>query len=203
VTPKGSEMQAAGALLLAIAAIACQGDRKAEPKAVPLSKAAETRGLLDAGARKKAAPPPEVAAAEPDAGAEVVLPTGLEWRSVPGLGVDVAVAPGVTMRKGRGEAILADDVSELHIQRGAAGSNAADVKHRMEVAGGKVVVDRAEGEEFRLEYVMKDKKSGAPIFGLAMRRVVDGNPIDCTSRGFDTSSTKMAFDACRLMRATP
>jgi hypothetical protein len=197
-------MRRALALCLALAASGCKDDKAAGPKAVPLSKAPETRGLLDAGVKHAPEPPPVVE--EPDAGAEAVLPPGVEWRTVPGLGVDVAVAPEVTIRKARGETILADQLSELHIKRGAAGITAADVKHRLEAEGGGklgVVVDRSEGDEFRLEYVIKDRKTGAPIFGLAMRRVIDGKPIDCASRGFDTGSTKMAFEACRMMRATP
>ncbi len=195
-----------GLLVVVLVAAACKGD-KHEPKTVPLAKAPEARGLLDAGSK---APPPPVddVVEEPDAapGAEPELPPGKEWRPLPGLGVDVAVAPEVTMRKGRGEIVLADDTSELHVKRGAAGLTVSDVKHRLEVEGGGklgVIVDRAEGQEFRLEYVIKDRKSGAPIFGLAMRRAIGGKPIDCASRGFDTGSTKMAFDACRIMRATP
>jgi hypothetical protein len=200
-------MRIAGAIIIvALVAAGCSEDKKPGPKTVPLSRAPETRGLLDAGAKKKVPEPPPEVVEEPDAGADAVLPDGKEWRSVPGLGVDVAVAPGVTTRKGRGETILADQLSELHIKRGAAGITASDVKHRLEAEGGGklgVVVDRSEGEEFRLEYVIKDRKTGAPIFGLAMRRVIDGKPIDCASRGFDTGSTRMAFDACRVMRATP
>jgi len=191
-------------LLVALVAAACKGDKQ-EPKTVPLAKAPEARGLLDAGHK---APPPPPVEDEPDAsvGGEPELPPGKEWRAVPGLGVDVAVAPEVAMRKGSGEAVLADDTSELHIKRGAAGLTVSSLKERLEKEGGGklgVIVDRAEGQEFRLEYVIKDKKSGAPIFGLAMRRVIDGKPIDCASRGFDTGSTRMAFDACRVMRATP
>lgn len=197
----------AAALCLALAVAGCRGDdAPAGPKAVPLSKAPETRGLLDAGARS--APPPP-GAGQPDAGAggQAELPPGTEWRSLPGLGVDVAVAPAVTMKKGKGgELVLADDVGELHVKRGAAGMTASALKQRLEKEGGGklgVIVDRTEGEEFRLEYVLKDRKSGAPIFGLAMRRVIAGTPIECASRGVATSSTTMAFDACRLMRATP
>jgi hypothetical protein len=198
-------MRRAIALSLALAATGCKKDRADQPKAVPLSKAPETRGLLDAGVKK--APAPESVAEEPDedAVAEVVLPPGKEWRSIPGLGVDVAVAPEVTMRRGRGDTVLADDRGELHIKRGSAGTTAADIQHRLEAAGGSklnVVADRSEGDEFRLEYVIKDRKTGAPIYGLAMRRVIDGTPIDCASRGFATSSTRMAFDACRVMRPT-
>jgi hypothetical protein len=200
-------MTRAIALSLALAATGCKKDRAAELKAVPLSKAPETRGLLDAGVKKAREPDPPPVAEEPDdAVAEVVLPPGKEWRSIPGLGVDVAVAPEVTMRRGRGDTVLADDLGELHIKRGAAGTSAAEVQHRLEAEGGSklnVVVDHSEGDDFRLEYVTKDRKSGAPIYGLAMRRVIDGVPIDCASRGFATSSTRMAFDACRVMRATP
>jgi hypothetical protein len=192
------------ALLVALAAAACKGDKPAGPKTVPLARAPEARGVVDAGVNA-AAPP---VAEEPDAGAggEPELPPGKEWRTVPELGVDVAVAPEVTMRRGRGEVVLADDMSELHVKRGGAGVTATALKERLAKEGGGklgVIVDRSEGPEFRLEYVLKDKKSGAPIFGLAMRRVVDGEPIDCSSRGFDTSSTKLAFDACRVMRPTP
>jgi len=198
-------MRRGGLLLVALAATACKGDKPAEPKTVPLSSAPEARGLLDAGSK---APPPPPVADEPDAGVggEPELPPGKEWRAVPGLGVDVAVAPEVVMRTGRGESVLADDTSELHIKRGAAGLTLSSLKDRLEKEGGGklgVIVDRAEGQEFRLEYVLKDKKSGAPIFGLAMRRAIDGKLIDCASRGFDTGSTRMAFDACRVMRATP
>ncbi len=199
-------MRAAGALLLVIAAAACKGDEPHRAEPVPLSKAPETRGLLDAGARRTPPPPPPTVE-EPDAGGEAVLPPGKEWRSLPGLGVDVAVAPEVAIKKSRaGEVVLADDLAELHVARGAAGKTLSALKQRLEKEGGGklgVVVDRSEGEEFRLEYVVKDRKSGAPIFGLAMRRVIEGKPIDCASRGFDTGSTRMAFDACRVMRATP
>jgi len=195
------------ALCLALAAPACKEDKAAPSKGVPLSKAPETRGLLDAGVKKKVPVPPPEVIDEADAGGEAVLPPGKQWLSVPGLGVDVAVGPEVAIKKSKGgEVLLADEMSELRMKRGAAGQSAADVKHRLEVEGGGklgVVVDRSEGDEFRLEYVLKDRKSGAPIFGLAMRRLVDGKPIDCASRGFDTTSTKMAFDACRVMRATP
>lgn len=201
-------MRGAGALLLALAAVACKGDEPSEPRTVPLAKAPEARGLLDAGTKT---PPPAPVIEEPDAGTggELELPPGKEWRSVPGLGVDVAVAPEVAIQKGRskaGEVVMADDLGELHLKRGAAGLTPSLLKQRLEKEGGGrlgVIVDRAEGQEFRLEYVIKDRKSGAPIFGLAMRRVIDGRLIDCASRGFDTGSTKMAFDACRVMRATP
>ena len=65
------------------------------------------------------------------------------------------------------------------------------------------IANHAEGEEFRIEYVIKDRKSGMPRFGLVMRRLIDGRAIDCTSRGLETGSTAMALEACHAMRATP
>jgi hypothetical protein len=199
----------AGALLLlAFAAAACN-DEKPQPRTVPLSEAPEARGgLHDAGSKPAAPPPPALVAEEPDAG-ELELPPGKVWLNVPGLGVDVAVAPEVQIQKkgGRGgELVLSDGTSDLHLKRGAADKSVSAIKERLTAEGGGklgVVVDRAEGQEFRLEYVIKDKKTGAPIFGLAMRRVIGAKMIDCTSRGPDTGSTRMAFDACRTMRATP
>jgi hypothetical protein len=203
-------MKVAGALLL-LALAACN-DEKPQPRTVPLSEAPEARGgVRDAGSRSTAPPPPEAMSEEPDAGGEMELPPGKVWLSVPGLGVDVAVAPEVQiLKKGArgGEIVLTDGRSDgdVHIKRGAAGQSVSAIKAKLTAEGGGklgVVVDRAEGQEFRLEYVIKDRKSGAPIFGLAMRRVIDGKLVDCTSRGPDTGSTRMAFDACRVMRATP
>jgi hypothetical protein len=40
------------------------------------------------------------------------------------------------------------------------------------------------------------------MFGLVMRRVIDGHAVECASRGARTNSTFMALEACRRMRAT-
>jgi len=139
---------------------------------------------------------------------EETLPPGKVWLSVPGLGVDVAAAPEVAAGKPRagGEVVLSDGTSELLVRRAdPKQSRQAIVDRLAREGGGKlgVIVDKVDGEEFHLEYAMKDRKSRKPVFGLVMRRSIRGRTIDCTSRGPETTSTVMALVACHSMRATP
>ena len=210
-------------LALAAAAAGCSDD-KPEARTVPLSESAEGKALRDSEASSKsatealakkaaaAAALDEAAAAtpepEPAANGEVELEPGKAWLTVPGIGVDVGVAPEVVVSKAAGgEVILSDGKDELRVRRAGAGAWNRDaiVERLATEVGGQVgvVVDRAEVGDTRLEYVVKDKKSGKPVYGLVMRREIDGRAIECASRGSRTNSTFMALEACRRMRATP
>jgi hypothetical protein len=186
---------------------------------VPLSQSDEGKDLRDQGSAtakekavakaKAAAAVDQVAAAEPEPqpGGEIELEADKVWLTVPGTGVDVGVAPEVRIAKAAGgEVVLSDGKDELRVRRAGAGDwdKEAILERLSKEAGGKVgvVVDRADGTDVRLEYVAKDKKSGAPMFGLVMRRVIDGHTVECASRGARTNSTFMALEACRRMRAT-
>lgn len=209
-------MRGAAALLVALAAAGCS-EEKPTARTVPLSQSAEGRRLLDAGVGNAVAAKKAAAAAaldqaaveepEPESGGEPVLPAGVEWLSLPGLGVDVGVAPAVRVaRAAGGEVVLSDGTDEARVRRAAgAWDRDAVVKRLTREAGGPVgvVVDRAEKDDVRLEYVVKDRKSGAPIYGLVMRREIEGKGIECASRGPRTNSTFMALETCRRMRATP
>jgi len=197
------------ALLLALVTVACSDD-KPSARTVPLSEAPEARGLKDKGASDT--PPEHEVPAEPDAGAgEVELPPGKVWLAVPRLGVDVGVAPEVTIgRSGgqRGEVVLTDGKNQLRMRRVASpGDNdkQAIIDRLTREGGGKIglVVNRSEEDGFRLEYVIKDKKSGKPLFGMVVRRTIGDVVIECTSSGSETGSNQMALEACHLMRATP
>ncbi len=217
-------MRSGQALLLLALAAAAAGCKDDEPKArtVPLSESAEGKALRDSEASSKsasealakkaaaAAALDEAAAAtpEPEPDGEVELEPGKTWLTVPGIGVDVGVAPEVVIRKAAGgEVILSDGKDELRVKRAGDGAWSRDaiVKRLAKEVGGQVgvVVDRAEVGDTRLEYVVKDKKSGQPVYGLVMRREIDGRAVECASRGTRTNSTFMALEACRRMRATP
>ncbi|HEY8143680.1 MAG TPA: hypothetical protein VIG06_13445 [Kofleriaceae bacterium] len=210
-------MRPAAALVLLLAA-ACSEESPAG-KTVPLSQSDEGKDLRDQGSAtakekavakaKAAAAVDQVAAAEPEPqpGGEIELEADKVWLTVPGTGVDVGVAPEVRIaRTAGGEVVLTDGKDELRVRRAGAGDwdKEAILERLSKEAGGKVgvVVDRADGTDVRLEYVAKDKKSGAPMFGLVMRRVIDGHTVECASRGARTNSTFMALEACRRMRAT-
>ena len=196
------------ALLIALAA-AC-GDDKPSARTVPLSEAPEAKGLKDKTA--PAAPPEPEVPEVPDAGAgEDELPPGKVWLAVPRLGVDVGVAPEVTIARSgaqRGEVLLTDGKSQLRMRRVASrgGDDKQAIIDRLtREGGGKIglVVNRSEEDGFRLEYVIKDKKSGLPLFGMVVRRTIGDVTIECTNRGSETSSNQMALEACHAMRATP
>lgn len=135
------------------------------------------------------------------------LPPGRAWLTVPGLGVDVAVAPEVRIGKqAGGEVVLTDGSRDLRLRRAPSGQDIGAIKDRLTREGGGklgVMVDRADGQDHHLEYVIKDRKSGKPVWGLVMRRSIEGTLIECTSRGPETGSTAMAVEACHSMRATP
>lgn len=211
-------------LALAAAAAGCSDDEPAKARTVPLSESAEGKALRASEAQSKsaseavakkaaaAAAIDEAVAAAPDPeplpGGQVELEPGKAWLTVPGIGVDVGVAPEVVVaRAAGGEVILSDGKSELRVRRAGDGAWNRDaiVKRLAREAGGPVgvVVDRAEEGDTRLEYVVKDRRSGQPVYGLLMRREIDGRAIECASRGPRTSSTFMALEACRRMRATP
>ena len=196
-------------LLLALAIAACSDD-KPSARTVPLSEAPEARGLKDRGA--PAVPPEPVVAEEPDAGTgEIELPPGKVWLTVPGLGVDLGVAPEVTIgRSGgqRGEVVLKDGKNQLRLRRVARpgpDDKQAIIDRLTREGGGKIglVVNRSEEDGFRLEYVIKGKKGGMPLFGMVVRRTIGEVVIECASRGSETGSNQMALEACHLMRATP
>lgn len=212
-------MSRGGALLVVVlSAVACR-DEKPAGKTVPLSQSAEGKRLGEAAGAtpadkararaKEAAAIDEVAVAEPEpaAGGEIELEAGKLWLTLPGIGVDLGVAPEVRIAKtAGGEVVLTDGKDELRVRRAGAGAwdREAIVKRLTREAGSQVgvVVDRADGDDTRLEYVIKDRKSGKPIFGLVMRRTIDGRAVECASRGARTNSTFMALEACRRMRAT-
>jgi hypothetical protein len=212
-------------LLIALAApaAACRDD---EPRAktVPLSESAEGKAMRDsessAAAASEAVAKKAAAAAAldeaataatqpaPAASGEVELEPGKVWLTVPGIGVDVGVSPQVAIAKAAGgEVVLSDGTDELRLRRAGDGAWDRDaiVDRLAKRAGGPVgvVVDRAEPDDTRLEYLVKDRKSGKPVYGLVMRRQIDGRAIECASRGSRTNSTFMALEACRRMRATP
>ena len=209
-------MRPAAALVLLLAA-ACSEEHPAG-KTVPLAQSAEGKDLREQGsgaAREKAAEKAKAAAAvdqiaaaapEPEPGGEIELEADRVWLTVPGTGVDVGVAPEVRIAKSAGgEVVMTDGKDELRVRRAGGDWDKEAILERLaKEAGGKVgvVVDRADGTDVRLEYVVKDKKSGAPMFGLVMRRVIDGHAVECASRGARTNSTFMALEACRRMRAT-
>ncbi|HEU5058403.1 MAG TPA: hypothetical protein VFU21_17850 [Kofleriaceae bacterium] len=210
---------AAPLLALLAAAGGCE-DEKPKARTVPLSESKEGKALRDAESAAEAVARKAAAAAaldqaaveaEPEAelepAGEVVLEPGKAWLTLPGLGVDVGVAPGVTVAKAAGgEVVLTDGTDQLRVRRAAgAWDRGAIVKRLEKEAGGPVgvVVDRSEKNDVRLEYVVKDRKSGEPSYGLVMRREIDGRAVECWSRGARTNSTFMALEACRRMRATP
>jgi hypothetical protein len=145
--------------------------------------------------------------AQPEADHDGPLPPGRAWLSVPGLGVDVAVPPEVRIGKNAGGVVvLSDGTRHLHLRRAPSGQDLSAIKDRLTKEGGGklgVMVDRTEGDNQHLEYVIKDRKSGKPVFGLVMRRRLGEDTIECTSRGPETGSTAMAVEACHSMRATP
>jgi hypothetical protein len=205
------------AALVLLLAAACSEEHPTG-KTVPLAQSDEGKDLRDQGsgaAREKAAEKAKAAAAvdqvaaaapEPEPGGEIELEADRVWLTVPGTGVDVGVAPEVRIAKSAGgEVVLSDGKDELRVRRAGGDWDKEAILERLaKEAGGKVgvVVDRADGTDVRLEYVVKDRKSGAPMFGLVMRRVIDGHAVECASRGARTNSTFMALEACRRMRAT-
>jgi len=208
-------------LLIALAApaAACRDDEPST-KTVPLSESAEGKALRrsessaaaasEAVAKKAAAAAAldEAAVATTAPSGEVELEPGKVWLTVPAIGVDVGVSPQVAIaRTAGGEVVLSDGTDELRLRRAGDGAWDRDaiVGRLTKQAGGPVgvVVDRSEPDDTRLEYLVKDRKSGKPVYGLVMRRHIDGRAIECASRGSRTNSTFMALEACRRMRATP
>ncbi len=196
-------------LFLVVLAAGCN-DEKPHAKTATLAEAKVAIAVKDAGADRLPHGTADAPAEEPDGDARTGgLPPGKEWLPVPGLGVDLAVSSGAELGKpSGGDVVVKDGESELRLRRVArpsATDRDAIVARLTREGGGTIglIANRAEGEEFRIEYVIKDRKSGTPRFGLVMRRMIDGRAIDCTSRGPETGSTAMALEACHAMRATP
>jgi len=194
------------ALLVAALAAACS-DEKPRAKTATLEEAKITIKPADAAPDRPPAASGEEDEEEDDAAGDGALPPGRAWLAVPGLAVDVAVSPEVRIgKKAGGEVVLTDGTRELRLRRAPAGQDLAAIKNRLTKEGGGklgVMVDRADGDNHHLEYVIVDRKSGKPVWGLVMRRSIDGKLIECTSRGPETGSTAMAVEACHSMRASP
>ena len=192
--------------LLVVLAAACSDD-KPHARTATLAEAKVAIEVKDAGAGPR---PTDAPAEEPEAAARGGgLPPGKEWLPGPDLGVDLAVSSSAELAVPSGrEVVVKDGTSELRLrrtQRPSAADRDAIIARLTREGGGTIgiIANHAEGEEFRIEYVIKDRKSGQPRFGLVMRRLIDGRAIDCTSRGPETGSTAMALEACHAMRATP